>query len=86
MKPGKATVTVKGKGNYTGSVKKNFKVNGKVTKYHQVLSSSPYWARDYFYITYDGYNGKIISVIEDAREKDAFQSCFRKMPEIEIAI
>ena len=77
VKAGKATVNIKGIGKYSGVVKKNFKINGKVTKNQVVISSSPYWARDYFDITYDGYTGKIKSVQAYQREKDAFQSCFR---------
>lgn len=81
VKPGKATVTVYGKGKYTGSAKRYFKINVKTTKFYKVMGcdnlTGSYWARDYFDILYDGENGKVLSVKAYPREKDAFQSLFR---------
>lgn len=37
VKPGNAAVTVYGKGKYTGSTKRYYKINGKVTRYYETI-------------------------------------------------
>lgn len=81
VKPGNAVVTVYGKGKYIGSTKRYFKINGKVTRYYEVMGcenlTGDVWARDYFDIVYDSSKGKVLSVNAYQREKDSFQSLFR---------